>query len=391
MSHILLGWELGGYQGHARRLSSLARELQSRGHRVSLAGQRIDIFTSGQAGAAELWQAPVSPRLLTNAAQQSALPAASHGDILAKIGFDDPAIVRAIIGAWDRLLAAVSPDLIVAEYAPFLLLAARDRLPAVAVGTGFELPPVHLPHFPVLTGRARAVDESATRDSLNEALGALGRRALDALPQIYAAQARVVATFAEIDPYSDSRTEALAPPHIPAPMPAPLAKFGDEVFVYGPSQLSADAVLWQGLAASRLPVRVFVPDVPTSYRAKLSDMGLMVESAPLPFTEIARRSRLLVSYASHGFVCSGLVCGIPQVVCPVDLEKALIAQAVVRLGVAGVAAPGQIRAAAFGSSLRDLYHDASLAAAARSIAPRFHQRVVSSDIDAALCEVERLL
>jgi hypothetical protein len=133
-------------------MTALARELQSRGHRVSIVGQRIDIFTSGQAGAAELWQAPVSPRLLTNAAQQSALPAASHGDILAKVGFDDPAIVRAIIGAWDRLLAAVSPDLIIAEYAPFLLLAARDRLPAVAVGTGFELPPVHLAHFPLLAG-----------------------------------------------------------------------------------------------------------------------------------------------------------------------------------------------------------------------------------------------
>jgi hypothetical protein len=372
-------------------MSSLARELQSRGHRVSIAGQRIDIFTSRQGGAAELWQAPVSPRLLTNAAQQSAIAAASHGDILAKVGLDDPAIVRAIIGAWDRLLGALSPDLIIAEYAPFLLLAARDRLPAVAVGTGFELPPVHLPHFPVLTGRACAIDESATRDSLNEALGALGRPGLDALPQIYAAQARVVATFAEIDPYADSRTEALAPPHIPSPMPAPPAALGDEVFVYGPSQISADAPLWQGLAASRLPVRVFVPDVPASYRAKLSGMGLRAESAPLPFSQIARRSRLLVSYSSHGFVCSGLVCGIPQVVCPVDLEKALVAQAVVKLGVAGVAAPGQIRPAAFGSSLRDLYHDASLAAAARNAAPRFRERVTRSDTELVVREIDRLL
>jgi UDP:flavonoid glycosyltransferase YjiC (YdhE family) len=174
-------------------------------------------------------------------------------------------------------------------------------------------------------------------------------------------------------------------------MPAPPAALGDEVFVYGPSQLSADAPLWQGLAASRLPVRVFVPDVPASYRAKLSGMGLRAESAPLPFSQIARRSRLLVSYSSHGFVCSGLVCGIPQVVCPVDLEKALVAQAVVKLGVAGVAAPGQIRPAAFGSSLRDLYHDASLAAAARNAAPRFRERVTRSDTELVVREIDRLL
>lgn len=391
MSHVLLGWELGGNRGHAMRVSRLARALLSRGHRVSIAAQRTDVFTPQQVGAAEIWQAPVSPRLLTNAAQQRTLPAASHGDILAKLGFDDAVIIGAMLGAWERLLAAISPDLVVAEYAPFLLLAARNRLPSMAVGTGFELPPVHLDRFPSLTGRACAFDEGATLASLNDALAALGRPGVDALPRIYAAEARVVSTFAEIDPYADCRAEALAPPHLPSPSPEPAATPGDEVFVYGPSQLSADAPLWRGLAASRLPVRVFVPDVPAAYRAKLSDMGLTVESEPVPFPMIAERSRLLVSYASHGFVCSGLVAGIAQVVCPVDLEKALIARAVVRLGVGGVAAPEQIQPAAFASSLRQLYDDQALARSARSMADRFSERATGSEIGVALPEIERLI
>ena len=163
-------------------------------------------------------------------------------------------------------------------------------------------------------------------------------------------------------------------PTVPLPPPVIAPGGGSEVFVYAPELVQAEAALWKGLAASKLPVRVHIPMVPDAYLAELRRMGFIVERDPVDFPLIAQRSRLLVSHGGHGFVCSGLLAGLPQVICHYDLEKLGHARAVAKMKLGGFVPLWQIQPEPFAASLTQLYRDDALAARAREAAPEFHNR-----------------
>jgi UDP:flavonoid glycosyltransferase YjiC (YdhE family) len=368
MARILIGWEFGANRGHATRLTRLAGALRAGGHEVAFALQRLDAIDPGEAGGAAVWQAPVSPRLLRSVPHRRPEPMAGMADILARLGMDEPSLVAAVVRGWRQLLGATRPDVVIAEFAPFLLLAAGGRVPTIALGTGFTLPPATMPAFPRLVDAA-GTDQARLLETVNAGLAATGAEPLAALPGMFAADRAAPATFTELDPYADQRREPLARP-LPADFGA-RAGDGDEIFVYAPETIAVDAALWAGLAESRLPVRVHVPRADARLRARLTGLGLGFEPEPLPFARIAERSRLLLSHGGHDFLCAGLAAGLPQVVFHYDLEKLCHGLAVARAGLGGHVPLAAIEPAAFAASLVRLHGDAALAARSRSAAAGF--------------------
>ena len=112
------------------------------------------------------------------------------GDILAVLGLGERGAARAMIGAWDRILAAVRPAAVMSDFAPGLMLASFGRLPLLSVGTGFALPPAHLDRFPSLTRQPTVHDEAGLVEIINEALAAHGRPRRASLPGIFSADRR---------------------------------------------------------------------------------------------------------------------------------------------------------------------------------------------------------
>src|SRR5688572_18816935 len=137
MAHVLLGWELGGNRGHAMRLAGVGRLLRGLGHRVSYALQRIDGLDPADVAGDAVWQAPLTPRLLAGGRRSVEGPPTGMGDILARLGMAEPGIVSAMTIAWRGFLDQVRPDLVLGDFAPFLLMAVRGRVPTVALGIGF--------------------------------------------------------------------------------------------------------------------------------------------------------------------------------------------------------------------------------------------------------------
>ena len=373
MAHVLLGWEFGGNQGHATALVTLAGALRRRGHRVSFALQRVDAIAADKLEGTAVWPAPVTPRLLVNASRPRSGHPQSMGDIMARLGFDDIDIVEALLRAWGRLLDVIRPDIVVSDYGPFLLNAARGRVPTIGAGTAFSTPPSAMERFPSLTGEVPVFDETRVLEAVNAALRSNGLPAIERLPQIFEASREMGGSFAELDPYAEWRRDPLVMPMLRGGMPE-LASGGDEVFVYTPDQVTIDAALWEGLARSRLPVRVHVPNADAALQQAIAAKGLMVEPAPLPFATIAGQSRLLVSHGGHGFVCSALLAGLPQVICHFDLEKLIHARAITKLGLGGMVPMRQIEPDAFAASLVEVYRNEELAARARAVAPGFRSR-----------------
>ena len=385
MAKVLIGWELGAGGGHSSRLLSLGRILAARGHTPLFAAQQIGPF----AAHGPTWQAPIWPRLLGPLSRRYAAAPATMGDMLAYLGLDDVEAMAAMIMAWDRIIADASPEVIVAEYAPMLQLAARGRVPCLAWGTGFSLPPAELASFPSFRGEA-AVPEQALLDGLNLALRRAGRGALSALPEIFAADRSLISTFSELDPYRRWRRGALSPPALSGSIPLANAE-AEELFVYLNTPANRPEGLVRGLIQARLPTRIHDPLIDVGIQAALEAKGIRVERDPVPFAEIAGKSRLVLSHGGLGFSSSALLAGLPQVIVPFDQEKRLTADVLAELGVSRTANPENIEPGAFAGLLRSAWSDDAMRERAREIAPQFRTRMTPTAEEAAADIVEELL
>src|SRR5690348_7724739 len=138
MARILIAWEFGENWGHLSRDLPIALALTRAGHQVTCAVADTRIGAQLLAGSAIRYvQAPVARR---PARPPRAL--VSHAEILMEGGYDQPGVLRGLLGGWLGLMDIYRPDVVMIDYAPTALLAARtQKTPAVLAGSGFELPP----------------------------------------------------------------------------------------------------------------------------------------------------------------------------------------------------------------------------------------------------------
>ncbi|MCU0934698.1 MAG: hypothetical protein MUF66_01200, partial [Gammaproteobacteria bacterium] len=157
---ILLGWELGAGLGHVRRLVDVARRLRDRGWTPYLALADLHALPEDVADVAEgVFQAP---GLRIGGVGGRAIPIRSFADVLAVSGYAAELTLAAGVRAWESLLDLIRPRLVLADFSPILHLAAFGRVPVVAVGDGFCVPPALPGGFPVLRRNLRsAVDPEA--------------------------------------------------------------------------------------------------------------------------------------------------------------------------------------------------------------------------------------
>ena len=103
----------------------------------------------------------------------------TYGDMLADIIFTEANEIAAHITAWRRVIDHSKADIVVADYAPGAVLAARDFARSVNVGDGYTMPPHEMHQFPRLwpgdAPNKHAEAEVAAR--ISEALSQHGRAA----------------------------------------------------------------------------------------------------------------------------------------------------------------------------------------------------------------------
>jgi UDP:flavonoid glycosyltransferase YjiC (YdhE family) len=397
---VLLAWELGAGRGHLLILGWIADALRQRGYEPLFALQRLDgIATINQAiGNAEVYQSPVWPGLLDRSAFQAPGKAVSFGDVIGGLGLTSPVAVEGMVRAWERLIARVAPDVIVADFAPACLMAARGRVPTVAVGDGFTLPPVGLKSFTPLDdgGGERKFKEDDLLSVVNGSLQRAGLRPLDFLPEMFAADRSCASSFTELDPYRDNRNEPLAAPWVPEwDQSVPMAR--EEVFGYFSVEADVRGTALAALAhvaREGIPVRIYVPQLKADAISWLAQNRIQVEPAAIPFEEIQRRARLVVSLGSFGFVSCALAVGIPQIVIPLGIAKGSTGMAIERLGVGRwtqVGANNPVEAALLGQVIIDAFNSEQFAQTAQRLAPDFARRLQPSSAETIAGLVAKLL
>jgi rhamnosyltransferase subunit B len=345
----LLAWELGAGLWHATLLATLGRALEAQGVRCVFA------LADPVAGAAAIGPAAaqlfVAPRALTPTdALGTVREIRGFADILDLAGLGDAHTLRGLVRAWDTVLDATRPDVIVADHCPALLVAAFERLPVIEVGLGFSIPPAHLAAFPPM--RPALPDADADRRvlaAITAVQAARGASAPAALPALYQSTLRCVCQFPELDPYQRVRpAENLGPIEaLPAPSPAPAAPHW---FAYLDGDDHRVETILDGLVQSGISGGCFIRGATVARRERLRGLGVRVSDRPLAMAEVLAEASLVVHHGGAGTIHQAAAAGRPQLVMPRHLEQAANASAIVAQGVA-LATAGESAAAARDAAL----------------------------------------
>jgi UDP:flavonoid glycosyltransferase YjiC (YdhE family) len=382
---VLLAWELGVGHGHILIQSWIAEALRRRGYEPILAVHRLDTLKAFGPSLTETayFQAPVWPGLIDPRKYWLPGDPVTHADYLAEKGMRDRTAVQYMITAWENLINEVEPDIIVGDSSPACLLAAWGRMPTIATGECFTLPPRNLETFFYAPGNRRLpkYNETELVAEVSAGLHMAGRTQISRLAEIFTADRSCLSAFRELDPYAEFRQEPYVAPWAPVwNWNAPGE--GAELFGYFSVPTGIENTLFPALreiARSSIPVRLYVPYLQQEPLEWLAESGISIEPEPLSFDAIQRRSRMVMSIGSLSFASCALVAGLPHLVISSGLSKYQLGAAIERLGVGRSLrlTPGNpLEQALLVQVINDFYRDDRFAETARSIAPDFAGRML---------------
>jgi len=342
VARVLCAWEYGGDLGHVQRLTALAVALHEAGHEPALAFSNLQ-HAGATARGFRCYAAP-----LTAGADRPNLEPASLARVLLDLGFHDAGGIESSSRAWLSLFELEKPEVIVADYAPVALLAARVAgLPTVTIGSGFSSPPAVHPLPALRPWRAvpegRLVEDDATLvASANQALTSLGAQPLARASQLFAARDDILCTFEELDPFGPRQgMEYLGPLDDSVP--------GDEVtwpgdrrariFAYLKPHYPGFVPIVSALEAVAGQAIVVAPGLIATQAQALSKPNVVVLPRAVTLTPLLADCDLCLGHAGLGLTSKALAAGVPTALLPTHLEQFLIARRVEDLGVSAYLRP----------------------------------------------------
>jgi glycosyltransferase involved in cell wall biosynthesis len=349
---VLFAWELGMGLGHLMQMAPLARDLAGAGHCVVVALRHLERAAEvfGDAGVYFL-QAPYR-----GPSGRRAGRTAAFAQILGGLGFGDDNELFAHASAWRNLIRSVGPDLIVCDYSPTALLAARDfpEVRRAVIGSGFCVPPDdgRRPWAPLRAGLlavnpAPALTvEAEILGRVNWVLEGWGREPLGRLGELFSdVDETFLTTFPELDHFRDRAGAAYWGPVIAgaagesAEAPVWPTGAGKKVFVYLKRTPVADEVL-RVLDALGVPTLAYVDGLDVAERKRLESPTVRVAERRVDVSAASRACDQAVVNGGHGVTVEMLLAGKPVLAVPLVLEQSLTGEALRRLG-AGDAAPAK--------------------------------------------------
>ena len=374
MAHFHLAWELGGDPAHAGRLRLLARTLQARGHAVSLSVRDLGHTRRLLADLAlPVLQAPV---WLHTAAHH----AASLAEILLASGYREAHSLDGLLIGWRSILELLKPDVVVADFAPTAILAARTLdIPTAAIGNGFTLPPpgMALPNFrpwEAIDPQCLALAEQHLLKVMNTVLVHRGGVPFAQASDVLLGQQALLCTWPELDHYGrpPESTSWFGPASAAQDGEAPQwpPGHGHKVFVYLRQEHPAHVAVLHALVMEGCRVLCYQPEVAAGAVPPVHATSLAWARGPVNLQAALAEARLCVCQGGEGTVAQSMLSAVPLLLLPTQLERYLQAQRLEASGIAinGGRLPGAVD---WRGVVRNLLMDGRTLMAARTIAARY--------------------
>lgn len=330
-------WEYGAGLGHITALSHIARRLKTLGFSNTLVNPEGTDFINNDAFTSVLTMSNVAQ--LNGAPTRLSEQIVSYNSSILGFGFDEPKFVFTRLHLWRALFEETRPDLVVADYAPAALFAARSiGIPTVATGNGFTLPPANVEQYPRFLDKADPVPAPPLLASFNQGATLAGMPKIDALPKIFSADIHACFTMPELDPFAKIREPKAMGPLL-GKSPPRIRKEPSEdagIFVYlthCSAQLRAN--LLAVLAIVGHPVSIYSLQITQEDRQLAKGTRIEFLENPVPLASICIENRLVIHLGGHLLTMELLLAGMPQLLLPIDMEKILLAHGVVNKGLAG--------------------------------------------------------
>lgn len=373
MARVLMGWELGAGHGHVVNMMTVARALRERGHEVVLALKEVGGTWTVTRGEFPIVQAPLSRLQPIATVPGRRFLARSFADILVAHGYANPMVLEPYVRSWRALLDLVRPDLVLAEFAPGLCMAAFGREPCVSFGIGFCAPCLQGKVFPVLEPKAEELlPLSRLNDGLADVLRRLGRTPPANPLSTVLGDRQLALGFAELDAYRAARKPPLLGPmwELPQedlPLPATPA-----CLAYLPEEHPAIRQLVAGLVQLNMPGVVYVRGASPETLAALRRGRLEVALDPVDLKAVLPQVSVVIHHAGTGTVERCMAWGRPQVMSPIVLEQGMTTRTLIQMGVAIGA--GDAASVAILPQLVEQAHAPAIRAAAQQLAVDLRSR-----------------
>lgn len=205
MAHIVGVWELGGHLGHIGRFAALVPSFVERGHKVTLLlrdlarVQHLDGLQQAAVMQAPLWM----PKSRSAPTHPVSMP-----EILQHFGYLSVPGLYGMVRAWRDTFDALQPDLLLCDYAPTALFAARDQaFVRAAIGSGYSVPPAGVTPMPAFRSispeiRARALNaEKKVTQVIRRVAEEIGQPGIDNVCDLFDVDEAFLCTLPELDHY----------------------------------------------------------------------------------------------------------------------------------------------------------------------------------------------
>ncbi|HEX4325179.1 MAG TPA: nucleotide disphospho-sugar-binding domain-containing protein [Burkholderiales bacterium] len=337
MKRILYAWELGGGLGHINAFLPIARALEERGCVITWVLREpgpAAVLLEGRGDT--LWDAPYFTGQIVGLPE----PQLSFSEILLRRGYMSADMLTPLLRDWRAIVERAEPDLVIADFAPTALLAARSlKRTCVRIGTGFCCPPPMEPEPPLMPWLLPAPERSAESrqlvlSSINTALAVHGVAPLAVQGLMHLADDDIVTSFPDLDHYTHRGTPhwgvVLGGDSGVAPV-WPEAQ-GPRVFAYLKAQQAQTLPLLHALRRRGCAVLAYCPGLPDTERAQLEGAQMRFSDRPVAIEAAVAGADLVICGGGHGTVCAALLGGKPLLVAPDITEQGITAHKVTALG-----------------------------------------------------------
>jgi UDP:flavonoid glycosyltransferase YjiC (YdhE family) len=338
---VLFAWELGANAGHLSRDLPIAERLRDRGHEVLFALRELaaaEQMLAPRGFAFTACPAPVRSTRLKH-------PPVNYSDILAEQGYADQTKLSAQLRAWITLLRTAAIDVVVSDFAPTALLAARVLgLRIEVIGPPFSVPPAVSP-LPSIRpweqiSRERLLDtDMRVLNVMNAVLGELGASPLRDVASMFAGITPHITALAELDCYG-ARTSVNYIGPIAARSSYPRVEWqrtgSKRVLAYLHPSLPGLEALLQAIRQVGVESICVIPGAPDSMIDRLRRTGLNARSKPVDVSVLLPDADAIVGYGSLGLIAESLLRGVPMLLVPLQVEHHLNSLKAEELGAAVV-------------------------------------------------------
>lgn len=396
MANIVLCWELGAALGHAGRLKALAAPLVARGHAVSFVLRDLVHTRRLLAGIGiPIYQAPLWLHRVDG------LPPgeASLADILLACGWLDADAMAGLVDGWRHLFGALRADVVVGDYAPAALLAARSLgIASSAVGAGFQIPPAGplppLRDWEAVPQARMAATEARVLATANAVLARHGAAPYARAADLLRGDAPLLCTWPELDPWgrldADERWVGSTIAGTDAGAPAWPEGDGPRVFAYLRGPHPEHGAMLEALMRAGCRTLCYLPDVAAGATPPFAHPLVAWAAGPVALDDALPASAFVICHAGESTVSQALLAGVPLLLLPRTAEAFLTARRVRRLG-AGINVNEVARPLDWKAVVGRMLEGSDLRAAAQAFARRHADFAADRQVETIADMLEALL